>query len=243
PRPPLLALDNVSLSLRAGESMAVIGPAGAGKSTLARIIVGLDTATSGELKFGETPYRGADLPQAIRRDIAFVGDNPAQAFNPRHTVGESIAEPLQLELQRSLDELGSRIVEVVTAVGLHPDILARLPAEFALPDLQRLAIARALVTRPRLIVFDDPLLRLDVLARGEILVLLNRLRADFGLSFILIGHDLDLMRVAADRVTVLDRGRVVEAGTPARLLEDAQQPLSRRLVAAQLPDVGIVPVF
>jgi peptide/nickel transport system ATP-binding protein len=243
PRPPLVALDRVSFALRAGEAMAVVGRSGAGKSTLARIVVGLDTATSGELRLGETLYHGADLPRIVRREIGYVTADPVAVFDPRHTVGESIAEPLQLEFQRSLDELGNRIVEVVTAVGLHPDVLARLPKEFTAAELQRLAIARALVTRPRLIVFDEALARLDVMARGETLVLLNRLRADFGLSFLLIGHDLDLMRVAADRVIVLDRGRLVETSTPAQLLESPREPVTQQLVAAQLPEIGIVPVF
>jgi peptide/nickel transport system ATP-binding protein len=109
--------------------------------------------------------------------------------------------------------------------------------------LQRLAIARAVVTRPRLVVLDEAVAALDVGARGEILVLLNRLRADFGLSFLIIGHDLDLMRIAADRVLVMDRGKIVEATTPAQLLEKPQHEVTQRLVAAQLPDVGIVPVF
>jgi peptide/nickel transport system ATP-binding protein len=243
PRPPLVALDHVSFALRAGESMAVLGRSGAGKSVLARLVVGLDTASSGELKLGETVYHGADLPRMLRREVGYVIADPVATFDPHQTVGESIAEPLQLEFQRSLDELGTRMVEVVTAVGLHPDVLSRRPGEFARAELQRLAIARALVTRPRLIVFDEPVAHLDVMARGETLVMLNRLRADFGLSFLLIGHDLDLMRVAADRVIVLDRGRVVEASTPAQLLEAPHEPISRQLVAAQLPDVGIVPVF
>lgn len=243
PRPPLVALDAVSFSIRAGESTALVGPSGAGKSTLARLVVGLDTATEGELKLGDVVYHGADVPRLNRREIGFVTGDPIPTFDPRHTVGESIAEPLQLEFQRSLDELGGRIVEVVTAVGLHPDVLTRLPREFSRAELQRLAIARALVTRPRLVVFDNPVARLDVAARGEVLVLLNRLRADFGLTFLVIGHDLDLMRIAADRVLVLDRGRIVETGTPAQLLETPQHPVTRQLVAAQLPDVGIVPVF
>jgi ABC-type glutathione transport system ATPase component len=241
--PPLVAVNGVSLSIRQGESIAVIGPTGSGKSTLLRIIAGLERATSGEIELESMVYHGTDLPRVLRHDIAFVFPNPARAFNPRHTIGESIAEPLQLEMQRSVDELGARIVEVVNAVGLPADVLTRLPREFTLAQLQRLAIARALVARPRLIALDDPIAPLDVAARGEVLVMLNRLRADFGLSFLIAAHDLEIMRVVADRVLVMNRGRVVETSTPAQLLETPQHPISQQLVAAQLPDVGIVPVF
>ncbi|HEX4297765.1 MAG TPA: ATP-binding cassette domain-containing protein, partial [Devosia sp.] len=243
PRPPVMALDGVSLAMRGGESVALVGPAGAGKSTLGRIVAGLERATAGELQFDGLVYHGTDLPWRIRRDITLVSADPAHAFDPRLSVGESVAEPMRLETQRPLGELSARLVEMVSAVGLSPDLLGRLPAEFSPGDLQRLAIARALTTRPRLIVLDEPVRRLDIAARGEIVVLLNRLRADFGLSFLLISHDLEVVRIVADRVLVMDRGRIVETGAPAQLFDKPQQPLTRQLVAAQLPDVGIVPVF
>jgi peptide/nickel transport system ATP-binding protein len=241
--PPVARLEAVSFSIRAGESVAVIGPAGAGKSTLLRIVAGLARASSGELAFEQVAYHGTDLPRLLRHEIGYVFANPAGSFNPRHTVGESIAEPLQLEMQKSVDELGARIVEVVRAVGLSPEVLTRLPADFTLAELQRLAIARALVTRPRLVIIDEPIAALDIGARGEVLVMLNRLRADFGLSFLIATHDLDVVRVVADRVLVLEGGRIVEATTPAQMLEAPQHPTTQQLVAAQLPDVGIVPVF
>jgi peptide/nickel transport system ATP-binding protein len=243
PRRPVMALDGVSLTVRAGESVGLIGPQAAGKSTLARIIVGLEGATSGELEFNQQVYTGTDLPRLLRHDISLVAADPRPTFDPKLPVGQSVAEPLQLELQRSVDELSTRLVEVVTSVGLSTDVLTRPPGDFTIGQLQRLAIARALVTRPRLVVLDEAVAALDVGARGEILVLLNRLRADFGLSFLIIGHDLDLMRIAADRVLVMDRGKIVEATTPAQLLEKPQHEVTQRLVAAQLPDVGIVPVF
>ncbi|MEO8756130.1 MAG: ABC transporter ATP-binding protein [Devosia sp.] len=243
PQPPITALDGVSFSVRAGESVSMIGPTGAGKSTLARIITGLERVSAGELEFDQQLYHGSDLPRRMRHDISLVVADPVGTFNPRLTVGESIAEPLQLELQSSMDELGTRIVEVVTSVGLHPDALARPPRDFTAGELQRLAIARALITRPRLVVLDQPVAGLDIAARGEILVLLNRLRADFGLSFLVISHDLEMVRMVADRVLVLDKGKIIETGAPAQLFEKPQQPLTQQLVAAQLPEIGIVPVF
>jgi peptide/nickel transport system ATP-binding protein len=242
PRPPLLALDDVSFVLRTGESLALVGPSGSGKSTLARIIAGLDRASAGELEFDRQVYHGRDLPRALRRDISLVFQDPFGSFNPRLSVGQSVAEPLRLETGTPMDELSRRIVEVVTAVGLSPDMLGRYPHEFSGGQRQRFAIARALITRPRLIVLDEPVSALDVSVRGEVLVLLNRLRADFGLTFLVISHDLDMVRVVADRVMVMDKGRIIETGTPAQLLEKPQHALTKELIAAGLPEVGIVPV-
>ena len=169
--------------------------------------------------------------------------DPFGSFNPRLTIGESVAEPLRLEQGAEFDELGRRIVEVVQAVGLSPDMLNRFPHEFSGGQRQRFAIARALITRPRLVVLDEPVSALDVSVRGEVLVLLNRLRADYGLTFLVISHDLDMVRIVADRVMVMDKGRIIETGTPAQLLDKPQEPLTKELIAASLPDVGIVPVL
>jgi peptide/nickel transport system ATP-binding protein len=242
-RPRLLALDSVTLSIRSGESLALIGPSGAGKSTLARIVAGIDRASDGELELDHHIYHGTDLPRTLRHDISFVFPDPLASFNPRLTMGESIVEPLKLEQGAEVDTLGARITEVVHAVGLSPDVLSRYPHEFSSGQLQRAAIARALVTRPRLVVLDEPVAALDVASRGEILVMLNRLRADYGLTFLVLGRDLDIVKIVADRVIVMDRGRIVETATPAQLLERPQQPLTKELVAASLPDVGIVPVL
>ncbi len=243
PRPPLVAVDDVSLSIRSGESLALIGPSGAGKSTLARIIAGLERVNAGELEYDHHIYHGSDMPRMVRRDISLVFPNPRNSFNPRLTVGQSIVEPLKLEQGAEFDELGSRIVEVTQAVGLSADILDRYPSDFTSGQLQRLAIARALTTRPRLIILDEPVASLDVSVRGDILVMLNRLRADYGLTFLIIGRDLDIVRIVSDRVMVMDKGKIIETTTPAQLLEKPQQPLTRELVAAALPDVGIVPVL
>jgi peptide/nickel transport system ATP-binding protein len=242
-RPPIVALDNVSFTMRIGESMALVGPAGAGKTTLGRIIAGLERVSKGELEFDARVYHGTDLVPVNRGDISMVFRDPSVSFNPRLTLGESISEPLRLEQQRLMDELSARIVEVVTAVGLSPDMLGRYPGELSLTEQQRFAIARALITRPRLVVLDEPVAALDVGSRGEMLVLLDRLRADFGLTLLVTGRDLDTIRVIVDRVLILDKGRIVETGTPAQLLEKPEQNVTKRLVAAALPDVGIVPVF
>ncbi len=242
-RTPIVALDNVSFAMRAGESMAFVGASGSGKSTLARIVAGLERVSRGELQFDGRRYHGTDLSPASRADISMVFADPRLSLDRRLTLGEIIAQPLRLEAQPVMEELGARMVEVVTAVGLSASTFAAYPGDLSLADQHRAAVARALITRPRLVVLDDPVAVLDIAMRGEMLALLNRLRADFGLTFLITGDDLDTVRAIADRVAIMDRGRIVETGTPAQLLERPEHPATRQLVAAALPEIGIVPVF
>jgi peptide/nickel transport system ATP-binding protein len=235
PRP---ALDSVSFVLRRSECLAVVGPAGSGKTTLARIIAGLDRASSGTLEMEHHTYRGTDLPRVLRRQITMVFEDARASFDPRLTVGASVTEPLRLEPQLILEEQADRLVEVVRAAGLSPDVLTRYPASFSDGDMLRLAFARALIAKPRLVIFDEPVAALDVSLRGEMLMLLNRLRADFGLTSLVMSRDLDTVRSIADRVLVLEQGTIVETGKPADLIEAPQQPLTRALVEARLPDVA-----
>lgn len=239
---PVLALDRVDMSVDDGEFVCLVGPSGCGKSTLARLIVGLDRPSSGEFAFERQVYSGRDMPLLVRREISFVFPDPALSFNPRLTVGESVAEPLRLEPQRLIEELAQRILEVVGSVGLPQDILGRPPHEVTIGQLQRLAIARALITRPKLIVLDEPTAMLDVTERGALLVMLNRLRADFGLSLLILSGDIDVVRTIADRMLVLDHGKIVESGSPGALIDAPEHPVTRALVAARLPEIGIVPI-
>lgn len=238
PSRTLAALDAVSFSVRRSECLAIVGPAGCGKTTLARTIAGLDRASKGRLAMGRLSYRGTDLPKALRRDITMVFQEPLGSFNPRLTVGESVTEPLRLEPQLILEEQADRLVEVIRAVGLSPDVLTRYPDAFAVGDIQRLAFARALISKPRLVIFDEPVAALDVSLRGEMLMLLNRLRADFGFTCVVTSRDLDLVRAIADRVLVMDKGRIVESGKPADLIEAPRHPLTQALVEARLPEVA-----
>ena len=232
---PLRAVDDVHLSIARSECLALVGPSGCGKTTLARIIVGLDRATSGEVHLEGTAYHGSDLPKTLRRDISLVFQDPFGSFNPRRTIGDSLGEPLRLE--PGVDR-AQRLEEAITAVGLDAGMLARYPHEFSGGQRQRLAIARALVTRPKLVVLDEPVSALDVSVRGEVLTLLARLQADFGLTYLIISHDLDMVRAMADRVLVMEAGKIVEEGKPAEIFARPQHRLTRDLMAARLPEVG-----
>jgi peptide/nickel transport system ATP-binding protein len=235
---PLRAVDNVDFTIASAECLALVGPSGCGKTTLAKIIVGLDRATSGTVRLAGVSYHGSDLPKALRRDVSLVFQDPFGSFNPRLTIGDSLGEPLRLEVGLPRDSIRDRLAEAVTAVGLDVGMLGRYPHEFSGGQRQRLAIARALVTRPKLVVLDEPVSALDVSVRGEVLALLARLQADFGLTYLIISHDLDMVRAMADRVLVMEAGRIVEEGKPAQIFAKPQHPLTRDLVAARLPEIG-----
>jgi peptide/nickel transport system ATP-binding protein len=235
---PLRAVDNVRFSIASAECLALVGPSGCGKTTLARIIVGLDRATDGEVRLAGTTYHGTDLPRALRRDVSLVFQDPFGSFNPRLTIADSVGEPLRLEPELTSEARRTRLVEAIDAVGLEAGMLTRYPHEFSGGQRQRLAIARALVTRPRLVVLDEPVSALDVSVRGEILALLARLQADFGLTYLIISHDLDMVRAVADRVLVMEAGRIVEEGKPGHIFANPQHRLTRELVAARLPEIG-----
>lgn len=239
-RPPVAALADVSLTLRRGEALAVVGETGSGKSTLARVIAGLQPSRRGKLVYeGHHAYRGHDLPLLVRPQISLLFADPRQAFDPRLTLGESIAEPLLLDDHHTLEEQTDRLLDVLTGVGLASDILQQHPDALDLYRLQLAAIARVLVTRPRLVVMDEPVRLLDPGQRGEMLTLINRVRADFGFTALITASSLELVRPIADRVLVLDRGRIVEEGRPGELLEMPREPATRAMVSARLPEVGL----
>ena len=237
------AVREVSFSLRQGECLALVGPSGCGKTTLARIIAGLDSASSGVVRLGGHSYRGRDLPRSLRPDISLVFQDPFGSFDPHLTIGQSVGEPLRLRPELGLVGLSERLREAITAVGLSPDMLERYPHEFSGGQRQRLAIARALVTRPKLLVLDEPVSALDVSVRGEVLDLLARLQAEFGLTYLLISHDLDMVRAMANRVMVMEAGEIVEEGKPQAIFEHPRHRLTQELVGARLPELGSNPLL
>jgi peptide/nickel transport system ATP-binding protein len=236
PGKPLTAVDHVDLAIRIGESVALVGPSGCGKTTLARMLVGLDRPSAGDIRFEGRPYDPNN--PAIRRDLSLVFQDPFSSFNPRMKVGESIAEPLRLLPAMDQSARERRLREAVEAVGLSGEMLERYPHEFSGGQRQRLAIARALVTRPKFLVLDEPVSALDLSVRAEVLALLTRLQAEFGLTYLVISHDLDMVAAVADRVLVMEAGRIVEEGQPDALFARPRHEMTRALVAARLPAVG-----
>jgi len=234
---PLTAVDAVTFSIHRGESVALVGPSGSGKTTLARMLVGLDKASDGRIHFEGETYTGADLPAHLRRDLSLVFQDPFGSFDPRLTVAASLAEPLRLLPAMSAAERDQRVNDAIEAVGLPAAMLTRYPHEFSGGQRQRLAIARALVTRPKFIVLDEPVSALDVSIRGEILALLMQVRRDYGLTYLIISHDLDMVRAIAGRVLVMQAGRIVEEGTPEAVFAAPKHALTRELVAARMPDL------
>ncbi len=235
-RPPIAALENITLSVRKGEAVGLLGAAGAGKSLLLRLVAGLGRASTGQLAFDRTPYRGGDLTREVRARISFMFPDPHAAFNPDLPVGLSLTEPMRVEEQLLIDEQADRLVEAVRVVGMAPDGLDRLPGQFTTMELQRLALARALVNRPSLIVLDEPTARLDPVEQAEFLVLFNRVRSDYGLTVLCGSRDFDVLRLVADRILVLEHGHIVEGGKPSELAETGHHPATLALLAARYPD-------
>lgn len=238
PRAERHALAGVSLDVRQGETVGIVGESGSGKSTFARILLGLDRATSGTVSFdgrAVAPGRPRDL-RWFRRAVQIVFQDPLSSLDPRMTVGDIVAEPLVgLAVPGSHDH---RVGDVLTSVGIDPDARDRYPHEFSGGQQQRIAIARALAPHPKVLVADEPVSSLDVSVRAQILDLLSHLVEQFRLSLVLVSHDLGVIRSLCERVLVLHGGRCVEHGATVDVFARPTDPYTQRLLAAvpRLPD-------
>jgi len=235
------AVDNVSFTLARGERLGLVGESGCGKSTLTRALLGLEQVQEGSITLnGEPVFTGNTPNLAVRRCMQVVFQDPYSSFNPRHRVARQITEPFHLlddpptgaARQRAIDE-------ALTAVGLTPADADKYIHEFSGGQRQRIAIARALIIRPDLIVFDEAVSALDVSVRAQILDLLAGLCASHNLSYLFISHDLSVVRTITDRVLVMQAGRIVEQGATSDLFNDPQHPYTKSLIAAApvLPEI------
>ena len=234
PRPQVHALRGVSLDIHAGRSLGVVGESGSGKSTLARLVMALDTPSAGSVELlGRDLHRltACEL-RAARRDLQMVFQDPYGSLDPRQTVETIVIEPLQALANATKAELRERAAEVLAQVGLRAGDAHKYPHEFSGGQRQRIAIARALITRPRLIVADEPVSALDVSVQAQVLNLLQDLQERHGVSYLLISHDLAVVQQLCDEVLVLYQGQVVERGAPQALFTQPRHPYTQALVAA-----------
>jgi peptide/nickel transport system ATP-binding protein len=230
----VVALADISLSLARGETLAVIGASGSGKSTLARLALGLDRPDAGRVTIADQDWasaRGADL-RALRRHVQAVFQDPGASFDPRQSVAQIVAEPLHLLGKISAAERNKRVASAIVQVGLPADAAARLPQAFSGGQRQRIAIARALILKPDLIVFDEALSALDPQLREEMVALLQRLQTELELTYLFIAHDMDLVRRMADRVLVLRDGHTIATGPVASVFDGRRDPYLAALLAS-----------
>ncbi len=232
----LRAVENVSLEIADGETLALVGESGSGKSTLGNVVAGLQVPTSGTLRF-RGKSMDAETWKAARRDIQMVFQDPFSALDPRMPVSSIIAEPLLIQGTASGNERRARAADLVRQVGLPLDALNRYPHEFSGGQRQRIAIARALAPDPALIVADEPLSALDVSIQSQVLNLMKELQERRKLAYLFISHDLAVVNHLVDRVAVLYLGRVVEIAPRAELFATPSHPYTQALLAA-VPRIG-----
>ncbi|MDG4880161.1 dipeptide ABC transporter ATP-binding protein [Mesorhizobium sp. WSM4884] len=239
PAEPVRAVDNVSLTIEPAQSVALVGRSGCGKSTLARMILALDRPTAGAIRFrGETISGKAEAAlKPARRDMQVVFQDPYGSFDPRQKVEKLVGEPLHLlEKQPARAERREIVANALHEVGLGPRDMDKYPHEFSGGQRQRLSIARAIITRPKLVVADEPVSALDVSIRAQILDLFAELNQKLGIAYLFITHDLTVARAMSDEVLVMHEGKIVERGRTSDVLDNPRSESARALVAAA-PDL------
>jgi oligopeptide/dipeptide ABC transporter ATP-binding protein len=227
------AVQQVNLAIRRGETLALVGESGCGKTTLGRTLVGLEKATSGEVHYlGERiPLDEPRALRAMRRDVQFIFQDPQSALNPRMTVLDLVTEALvEHRLLKEPKEDAAR--RLLADVGMDANAFHRYPFEFSGGQRQRLCLARALALRPSLLICDEPVSSLDVSVQAQVINLMMDLKARYGLAYLFISHDLSVVRLIADRVAVMYLGRIVEEGPAERVLDEPKHPYTQALLSA-----------
>ncbi|MGG7645011.1 ABC transporter ATP-binding protein [Rhodovulum sp. YNF3179] len=236
PRALVRAVRPVTLEVETGETLGVVGESGCGKSTLARMLVGLEPPSTGAIEIEGQQFDNAD-PAAFGRMIQYVFQDPISSLNPRKTVRQIIETPLRRLYGMNRADRAARISEIFDSVNLREEFLDRYPHEFSGGQAQRIGIARALAAAPRILVLDEPVSALDVSVQAQVLNLLARLKAEFGLTYLFISHDLAVVEAVSDRVAVMYFGAVVEIGSAKRIFNAPRHPYTR-LLADSAPVVG-----
>jgi peptide/nickel transport system ATP-binding protein len=237
----LLAADDVTLDVRRGEVLAIVGESGSGKTTLGRLILGLTEPTTGEIHIDGRPLASVDRRTRSRR-IQPVFQDPYSSLNPRQTVGQIIAMPLDVHRIGAARDRGRAVREMMDRVGLSPALVHSYPSQLSGGQRQRVAIARALITKPDILVCDEPTSALDVSVQGQILNLLKDLQQSLRLTYVFITHDLAVVEYLADRVAVMYLGRIVELGSTSAVMTTPRHPYTQALLGSVLtpdPDLDL----
>lgn len=227
------AVNDVDFTVSRGETVGIVGESGCGKSTLARVLVGLQKPTSGEVLFHGNPLKlNAETRRQLGRSVSVVFQDPATALNPRMIVRDQLLDPLRVHHIGTEAERDARVRRLLELVGLPASALDVLPRQISGGQRQRVAIARALALEPDIVVADEPTSALDVSVRAQVLNLLTDLKAELGLGMVFISHDISTVRYVSDRMAVMNAGQIVETGPADQLFTDPKHPYTRTLLGA-----------
>ncbi len=231
------AVNDVCFVLRRGETLGLVGESGSGKSTIGRCILGLELPTAGSVTFNDEPLideRG-NFNHRMRSRLQLVFQDPAASLNPRRTLHQAISEPLRLSGERSEATIRTRVREIVEAVGLEPSLLGEHPVSLSPSEQQRTGIARALITRPEIVVLDEPTSLLDPTVRADIIDVLQAFQRRHATSYLFISHDMEAVRRLSHRIAVLYLGRLLEEAETSAIMQSQSHPYSRALLRSVLP--------
>ncbi|WP_084099740.1 ABC transporter ATP-binding protein [Demequina sp. NBRC 110051] len=237
---PFTAVDKISFDIPKGTTLALVGESGSGKSTAAKMILGLEEPTAGEITVGGTAMTGVSRKDLfnLRSRMQPVFQDPYSSLDPQRSIASSIAEPMRVHKTGDKEARRERVLELLEQVSLPAELFNRYPNELSGGQRQRVAIARALALKPDVVVLDEAVSALDVLVQAQILQLLADLQAELGLTYLFITHDLAVVRVIADNVAVMERGKIVESGSTDQIFESAREPYTQRLLDA-IPGAGL----
>ena len=233
------ALNGINIDIQKGETFALVGESGCGKSTAARCILALESITSGDVFFDGINLNAADKKtlQNLRKRMQIIFQNPYSSLNPRMKIKDILAEPLKINFKLSKNEIEKRILEIAEMTGISKDSLNRYPHEFSGGQRQRVGIARAIILKPDFIIADEPVSALDVSIQAQILNLLKELKQELNLTYLFISHDLSVVKYVADRVGVMYLGELVEVATTQELFNDPKHPYTKALLNA-VPNIN-----